>query len=164
MIMRHDKYKNPGILKHECQIQTTLTPSINNKTLQETLKTTLMYQNIGLEGNKQPKLLTLVYIGLVSLFGLSGGDISPSQTGALLSCSSLPPLTLLPSLFLKCLPTPLSLSPLISVYIVLLNLTDVASVTSICLSVRQAAVPWHWDSSRGGGGRPGVGVKRARRI
>lgn len=73
----------------------------------------------------------------------------PSQAGVLLSCSSLPvallssPLTFLPSLFLKSLPTPLSLSPLISIYIVLLNPADVASVTSICLSVCQAAVPRH---------------------
>lgn len=43
-----------------------------------------------LEGNAQWKPLTLVYIGLVSVFGLSGGDISPSQTEALLSGSSLP--------------------------------------------------------------------------
>lgn len=99
----------------------------------------MTYQNIGLGGNKQSIPLTRVYIRLVSQFGLSGGDISPSQIGALPSCSALHvallsfPLTFVPSLFLKSLPTPLSLSPTISVYIVMLNPADVASVTSICL-------------------------------
>ena len=129
-------------------------PFINNKTLQETLTTTLTYQNIGLEGNTQLKPLALGYIGLVNVFCLSVDDISPSQTGALLSCSSLPvallssPLAFLPILFLKSLQTPLSLSPLISIYIVLLHPTNVSSVTSICLFVCQAAVQWHWNTSR----------------
>ncbi|KAK5868691.1 hypothetical protein PBY51_009683 [Eleginops maclovinus] len=48
-----------------------------------------------------------------------------------------------PSLSLQSLPTPVSLSPRISVYTVLLNPTDVAGVTCICLSVRHAAVPRH---------------------
>lgn len=84
---------------------------------------------------------------------------SLSQAGDLLSCSYLPvslpssPLTFLPSFFLKSHSTSLSLSPLISVSIVLLNLADVTSVTSICLFVCQAAVPWHWDTSRGRGRR-----------
>lgn len=95
-------------------------------------------QNIGPEGNKQPKPLILVYIGLVSLFHLSVGDISPSQTGALVRYSSL---ISFPLTFLKSLATLLSLSPLISVYIVMPNPAHVASVTSICLSVHQAVVP-----------------------
>lgn len=72
--------------------------------------------------------LWLVYIGLVSVLGLSGGDISSSQTGVLPSHSSFPVALLSFSHSFLTLP---SLSPLISVYTVVRNRADVARVTSI---------------------------------
>lgn len=61
-----------------------------NKTQQEAVKTTATYQNIAQGGNSRRFWLWLVYIGHLSPFGLSAGDISPSQNGALPRSSSLP--------------------------------------------------------------------------
>lgn len=82
-VMLHDKCQNlshSSCVQHKLQEDASgqtwisetnypesLTAYCNNKTPQEAAKTTLTYQNIGLEGNTQSRPLTLVYIGLVSL-------------------------------------------------------------------------------------------------
>lgn len=97
----------------------------------------MIYQNIGLDGNSRSISFWLVYIGLVDLFGLTGGNISP-QTGSLSSYSSLPVALLsFPLIFLNSPLTLVSLSQLISIYTVMLNPADAACVTSISqLSIR----------------------------
>lgn len=62
---------------------------ITTKLSQETQETTVTNVNSRLEGSSLPKPPTLLYIGPVSLSGLSGGDISASQTRESPSCTSL---------------------------------------------------------------------------
>lgn len=86
----------------------------------------------------------------LGLFVLSGGDISPPQTGAFPSSSTL----LVTSLsFLLTFPkwplTPPSLSPLISIYIVMLNPTNVTNVTLVSLSAYRTLSRKHKSAGEG---------------